>query len=333
MAKRKVLVLGAGGFIGGHLVNRLLEDGDQVVAVDVKPLPKWYQANTQSIDRFDAGDMNYLSRLGEFNFDEVYNLAADMGGMGFIERHKLECMLSVLTTTNVLRAAAQFKWGRVVYASSACVYPGFIQNDDDNVAHLAVELAEADAYPADPEDGYGWEKLFGERMHRHFLEDADLQTRVVRFHNIFGPHGTWDGGREKAPAALCRKVAMAKATDSHEVEVWGDGTQLRSYCYIDDAVEGILKVGRGDYTEPVNVGSSELVSVDRLLEIITQVADYPVKPVYIDGPRGVKGRSSDNTLIRSLFDWEPSTSLKDGLTATYEWIEKQVKLSFEESDQ
>lgn len=325
-------MLGAGGFIGGHLVNRLLEDGDQVVAVDVKPLPKWYQANTQSIDRFDASDMTYLARLGEFAFDEVYNLAADMGGMGFIERHKLDCMLSVLTTTNVLRTAAQYHWGRVIYASSACVYPGFIQNDDANVSALAVELAESDAYPADPEDGYGWEKLFGERMHRHFLEDVNLQTRVVRFHNIYGPYGTWDGGREKAPAALCRKVAMAKLTGAREVEVWGDGHQLRSFCYVDDAVEGILAVGRGSYTEPVNVGSSELVSIDRLLEVIANAADYAVEAHYVEGPRGVKGRSSDNDLIRQLFSWEPSIPLETGIKETYEWIERQVELSMIEKD-
>lgn len=324
MNGRRVLVLGAGGFIGGHLVKRLHEDGDTVVAVDIKAMPNWYQVYGQSIDRFDASDKHALAQLGEYHFDEVYNLAADMGGMGFIERHKLDCMLSVLTTTNVLLAANQYAWDRVTYASSACVYPAYKQNHPSFIESLDLELAEDDAYPAEPEDGYGWEKLFGERMHRHFREDTKLETRVVRFHNIYGPHGTWDGGREKAPAALCRKVAQAKLTGTREVEVWGDGSQLRSFCYVDDAVDGILKVGRGEYADPVNVGSAELVTVTRLLTIISEIADYVVEPKYIDGPLGVKGRSSDNTLIRDTYGWEPSITLQEGLMETYEWIEMQV---------
>lgn len=320
----RILVLGAGGFIGGHLTKQLVDEGNSVTAVDIKPMSLWHQVSAQSIDLFDASDFHMLQRLGEFKFDEVYNLAADMGGMGFIEAFKLDCMLTVLTTTNVLRAAAQFDWGRVTYASSACVYPGFIQNDDTHVNSLDLELAEDHAYPADPEDGYGWEKLFGERMHRHFFEDANLETRVVRFHNIYGPDGTWEGGREKAPAALCRKVAIAKLTKTDEVEMWGDGSQLRSFCYVDDAVKGMLLVGRGNYREPVNVGSSELVTIDRLLDIILEIAGIGATIKYVPGPRGVKGRSSDNTLIRQLFDWEPSISLHDGLVKTYEWIEEQV---------
>lgn len=322
--ERKVLVLGAGGFIGGHLVKQLINDGDNVVAVDIKPMSKWHQVHTQSIDRFDAGDFDRLRELGEYHFDEVYNLAADMGGMGFIENHKLDCMLSVLTSVNVLRAARAFDWDRVIYSSSACVYPASLQNDDAFIDSLDLELAEEDAYPAEPEDGYGWEKLFSERMHYHFLEDAGLDTRVVRFHNIYGPHGTWDGGREKAPAALCRKVATAKLTGTREVEVWGDGSQLRSFCYIDDAVKGITMVGRGEYALPINVGSSELVTVNRLLEVISGIAEYVVEPVHVPGALGVRGRSSDNELIKTLYDWEPSISLQDGLTLTYEWIEDQV---------
>ena len=323
----KILVLGAGGFIGGHLTAQLIEEGHAVTCADIKPFRHWHQLHDKAMcfDRFDAGDFDSLRRLGEYHFDEVYNLAADMGGMGFIENHKLDCMLTVLTTVNVLRAAAQFKWSKVVYASSACVYPGFIQNDQANVDALAVELSEEEAYPADPEDGYGWEKLFGERMCRHFMEDTDLRTRVVRFHNIYGPNGTWDGGREKAPAALCRKVAVAKLTESKHVEVWGDGSQLRSFCYVDDAVDGMIQVGRSDYTGPVNVGSSEVVTINRLLELVQDAADYRITPIYVEGALGVKGRSSDNTLIRSLLDWEPSISLAEGIKRTYDWVEEQVR--------
>jgi nucleoside-diphosphate-sugar epimerase len=321
---RKVLVLGAGGFIGGHLVKQLVDDGDNVVAVDIKPMSKWHQVTTQSIDLFDAGDPDRLRELGEYHFDEVYNLAADMGGMGFIEGNKLACMLSVLTSTNVLRAARDYGWDKVIYSSSACVYPAYIQNDQTHVDNLDLELSEDQAYPAEPEDGYGWEKLFSERMHRHFKEETSVDTRVVRFHNIYGTHGTWDGGREKAPAALCRKVATAKLSGTRAVEIWGDGSQLRSFCYVDDAVKGIVMVGRGEYGHPVNVGSSELVTINRLLEIITEIAGYVVEKHYVPGALGVKGRSSDNTLIKDLFGWEPSISLQDGLAMTYAWIEEEV---------
>lgn len=345
MTGRRVLVTGAGGFIGGHLVGRLLDDGEKVVAVDIKPLGQWHQvqvagadisdrfqhleADITNVPDFNAGDPSYLQRLGDYHFDEVYSLAADMGGMGFIETHKLSCMLTVLTTTNVLRAADAFDWKRVIYASSACVYPVYIQNDERNLAVDFVALSEDEAYPADPEDGYGWEKLFGERMHRHFSEDRNIETRVARLHNVYGPYGTWQGGREKAPAALCRKIATAKLTNAPAIEVWGDGTQLRSFCYVSDAVEGLLQIGRGHYPDPLNLGSSEVISVENLALLIANVADYPVDLVYVKGPLGVRGRSSDNTLIRNVLDWEPKTSLIDGITETYQWVEEQVRLELE----
>jgi nucleoside-diphosphate-sugar epimerase len=329
MAVRNILVTGAGGFIGGHLVKRLLDEGEHVTAVDIKGLNQWHQVHkVGNVDYFDLSSISTALKLQEYRFGEVYQLAADMGGMGFIETNKLECMLTVLTTTNVLMVANVAGWGRVTYASSACVYPGYLQNDTSNIDR-GYELSEDDAYPADPEDGYGWEKLFGERMHRHFREDRNLETRVVRFHNVYGPHGSWIGGREKAPAALCRKVAHAKLTGTTEVEVWGDGTQLRSFCYVDDAVEGMLRVGRGAYVDAVNVGSAELVSVNDLLDVITFIADYDVSPKYIPGPLGVKGRSSDNTLIKELYGWEPSIPFTNGMRKTYDWIEEQVQHELE----
>lgn len=323
---RDVLVIGAGGFIGGHLVRRLAANGDRVVCADVKPRAEWWQHPALSIaatyDRLDAGDPDQLALLAaaEPTFDEVYNLAADMGGIGFIETNKVRCMLSVLTTTNVLRVAHTHGWRRVLYASSACVYPAHLQRE----ANVAA-LREQDAYPADPEDGYGWEKLFGERMHRHFSEDYGLETRVARYHNVYGPHGTWTGGREKAPAALSRKVAEAVLTGSHVIDVWGDGEQSRSFTYVDDAIEGTIRLMRSDVREPLNVGSSELVTVNQVIRLLEVLAGQTVERRYVlDAPKGVRGRNSDNTLIRKHLDWEPMTPLSEGLVPTFEWVWRQV---------
>jgi GDP-D-mannose 3', 5'-epimerase len=255
--------------------------------------------------------------------DTVYNLAADMGGMGFIETHKADCMLSVLINTHLLMAARDANVGRFFFSSSACVYAADKQVDADVTA-----LKESDAYPAMPEDGYGWEKLFSERMCRHFREDFGVETRVARYHNVYGVDGTYDGGREKAPAALCRKVAKAALSGRHEIEVWGDGEQTRSFMYVDDCIEGTLRVTAGDSAVPVNVGSSELVTINQMISIIEQIAGITVKRNYkLDAPLGVRGRNSDNTMIREIYDWEPSISLADGLERTYGWIFDQLSSS------
>lgn len=321
----RALVLGAGGFIGGHLVKRLVDDGFEVSAVDAKPLDRWWQVHEPARlwPEFDAARL--VDEWYEFDEpDEVYNLAADMGGIGFIEGHKAECMLSVLTSTNVLLGVRNAGWpARVFYSSSACVYPSYRQDDAD-----VIPLKESDAYPADPEDGYGWEKLFSERMARHFSEDFAITTRIARYHNVYGPHGSWQGGREKAPAALCRKVAFADLLGHDEVQVWGDGRQTRSFCYVDDCVEGTLQVLRGGYPDPLNVGSSTLVTVDELLSTIEYVAGTSLRRVYHpQAPQGVRGRNSDNKLIKQQLDWEPSTSLVDGIQRTYAWVYDQVKAS------
>lgn len=319
------LVLGAGGFIGGHLVNRLVSDGLDVVCVDLKRRGEWHQRNASTLilDRLDASRAEHLDFVASAagRVDEVYNLAADMGGIGFIELYKARCMLSVLTTTNVLRAAYRHRWERVFYSSSACVYPLRLQENANVTA-----LREEDAYPADPEDGYGWEKLFGERMHRHFADDFGVETRVARYHNIYGPHGTWVGGREKAPAALSRKVAEAALSGNHVIDVWGDGEQTRSFTYVDDAVEGTLRLMRSDVREPLNVGSSELVTVNQVIDLLEGFAGITLERRYqLHAPNGVRGRNSDNTLVRRRLDWEPTIDLKTGLERTYEWVARQVK--------
>ena len=312
-----ILVAGGGGFIGGHLVADLRRQGySRIRSVDVKPLDEWYQ-------RFDDVE-NLVLDLQEKDaclkackgVAEVYNLAADMGGMGFIETHKAECMLSVLINTHMLMAAKEHGAERFFYASSACVYNADKQRDPK-----ATALKEEDAYPALPEDGYGWEKLFSERMCRHFREDYGLITRVARYHNVYGPHGTWEGGREKAPAAVCRKVIQAKLSGKHEIEIWGDGHQTRSFMYIDDCVYGTQKLLHSDVIEPINIGSSELVSINGLVDIVEGIAGVKLQRKYkLDAPKGVNGRNSDNTLIQKLMGWEPSTRLRDGLEKTYAWI-------------
>jgi GDP-D-mannose 3',5'-epimerase len=315
-----VLVGGAGGFIGGHLARTLVEKGFRVRGADVKPLDEWYQIP----DGVDAVQLD-LAKLADSHeavrgVDTVYMLAADMGGMGFIETHKADCMLSVLISTHMLLAARDAGVGRYFYSSSACVYAADKQTDANVTA-----LTEADAYPAMPEDGYGWEKLFTERMCRHFLEDFGLQTRVARYHNVYGPIGSFEGGREKAPAALCRKIAEAALSGNHEIEIWGDGEQTRSFMYVDDCVEGTMRVTAGDSPVPVNVGSSELVSINQMVSIIEQIAGITVKRNYnLDAPKGVRGRNSDNTLIQEIYDWEPSIRLADGLERTYKWIYEQL---------
>jgi nucleoside-diphosphate-sugar epimerase len=315
-----VLVAGAGGFIGGHLAKRLSEEGATVVGADVKPLDEWCQipdgVQPRCLDLSKLADCRQAVR----GVDIVYNVAADMGGMGFIENHKADCMLSVLINTHLLLAARDAGVGRYFFASSACVYAADKQLDADVAA-----LKEDDAYPAMAEDGYGWEKLFSERMCRHFAEDYGMQTRMARYHNVYGVKGCFQGGREKAPAALCRKIAEAALTGNHEIEIWGDGEQTRSFMYVDDCIEGTLRVAAGENPSPVNVGSSELVSINQLVSIIEDIAGITVSRKYnLDAPLGVRGRNSDNTMIRATYGWEPSITLHDGLERTYAWIYDQL---------
>jgi GDP-D-mannose 3', 5'-epimerase len=315
-----IVVGGAGGFIGGHLVADLLRQGKKVRAIDVKPTEQWYQlfADAENL-RLDLREKSACEQAVH-DCGIVYNLAADMGGMGFIENNKALCMLSVLINTHLVTAAKDVGVKRFFYASSACVYAAEKQTDPDVTA-----LKEQDAYPAMPEDGYGWEKLFSERMCRHFREDFGLATRVARYHNVYGPHGTYDGGREKAPAAICRKVISAQLSGSDEIEIWGDGKQTRSFMWIDDCVKGTQMILAGDYFDPINLGSSELVTINQLVDIVEEIAGVKLKRRYnLTAPKGVNGRNSDNTLIRELFGWEPSTRLRDGLERTYRWIYDQM---------
>ena len=317
---KKVLVAGAGGFIGGHLIKELTRKGNQVRAVDIKPLNEWYQVSDEAdnlVLDLRLRD-NCLRAVNGYN--EIFNLAADMGGMGFIENNKAACMISVLINTHLLIASRECGIDRFFYASSACVYNGSKQTDTNNPG-----LKESDAYPALAEDGYGWEKLFSERMCRHFSEDFGLTTRVARFHNVYGPHGTYDGGREKAPAAICRKVIEAGITRKKEIEIWGDGHQTRSFMYIDDCIKGIQTIMYSDINEPINLGSSEMVSINKLVDIVEDIAGYKLKRTYdLKAPKGVRGRNSDNTLIRKYLGWEPSIPLTSGLKKTYSWINEQM---------
>ena len=313
-----IVVTGAGGFIGGHLVADLQRRSQaRIRAIDVKPLDDWFQripgAENVQLDLRER-DAAVRACAGA---TEVYQLAADMGGMGFIENNKALCMLSVLINTHMLMAARDAGVRRFFYASSACVYNADKQRSPD-----VVPLREEDAYPALPEDGYGWEKLFSERMCRHFREDFGLETRTARYHNVYGPHGTWDGGREKAPAAICRKVIAAKHSGHHEIEIWGDGTQTRSFMYIDDCIAGTERILSSDAVlEPINLGSSELVSIDGLVGLVESIAGVTLTRHYrLDAPRGVNGRNSDNTRIQALLGWEPGIRLREGLEKTYRWI-------------
>ena len=321
LTNEKVVVCGAGGFIGGHLVKTLLEKGVNVVrAVDVKPLNEWYQTSkgveNLSLDLRDRANCQTAADGTEV----VFQLAADMGGMGFIENNKALCMLSVLTNTHMLMAAREAGVERFFFSSSACVYNGEKQTNPDVVA-----LKEEDAYPALPEDGYGWEKLFSERMCRHFEEDFGLTCRVARYHNVYGPLGTYEGGREKAPAAMCRKVIEAKQSGRHEIEIWGDGHQTRSFMYIDDCTKGTQAILESEILEPINLGSSELVTINQLVDIVEDIAGVKLQRKYnLHAPKGVNGRNSDNTLIQKYLDWEPSIKLRDGMEKTYAWIESQM---------
>jgi nucleoside-diphosphate-sugar epimerase len=318
---KKAVVCGAGGFIGGHLTQSLLDNGVDVIrAVDIKPLDEWYQTSSDvenlALDLKDK-DSCLLAATGA---EVIFQLAADMGGMGFIENNKALCMLSVLTNTHMLMAARDKGAERFFYSSSACVYNAEKQTNPNVIA-----LKESDAYPALPEDGYGWEKLFSERMCRHFEEDYGLQCRVARYHNVYGPLGTWIGGREKAPAAICRKVIEAKHSGSNQIEIWGDGKQTRSFMYIDDCTLGTRLIAESDIREPLNLGSDELVTINQLVDIAEDIAGVKLKRNYkLNAPRGVNGRNSDNTLIQQELNWAPSIRLREGLAKTYAWIEKEM---------
>ena len=317
----KILVGGSGGFIGGHLVKRLMQDGHQLVCADMKPFELWYQI-------FDENENHQLdlkekqnTDLVTQNVDYVFNMACNMGGMGFIENNKAECMLSVLINTNLCRSSIENKIKRYFFSSSACVYNANKQKD------VFIDgLKENDAYPADPEDGYGWEKLFSERMCRHFSEDFGLDTRVVRYHNVYGPYGTYDGGREKAPAAICRKIINAKLKNDDSIDVWGDGKQTRSFLYIDDCIEGTLKVFNSKKQDVYNVGSEEQVSINQLVEIAERLANYKVKKNYqLDKPKGVRGRNSNNDKIIDEIGWKPKINLETGLKKTFDWIQENIQ--------
>ena len=318
--KSKILVTGAGGFIGGALISVLRKQGHgDLRGVDIKPFDHWYQRfeDVENLS-FDLNLKENCERAAE-GASHIYNLAANMGGMGFIEANKALCMLSVLINTHMLQAAVKHGAKRFFYASSACVY-----NGDKQKTFEAPSLKEEDAYPALAEDGYGWEKLFSERMCRHFREDFSLYTRVARFHNVYGPWGTWFGGREKAPAAICRKVIEAKISGKHEIEIWGSGNQTRSFMFIDDCTEGIQKIMNSEILEPINLGSSEAVTINQLVDITEAIAGIKLKRNYdLSAPKGVNGRNSDNTLIKKYLGWEPSTQLRVGMEKTYRWIHDQ----------
>ena len=316
----RILVCGAGGFIGGHLVKDLINDGHDLVCVDVKPFEYWFQIYEKNKNfSLDLKEYENCLKVTE-NIDYIYNMACNMGGMGFIENNKAECMLSVLINTNILRSCIHNKVKKYFFSSSACVY-----NASKQKKTFIDGLKESDAYPADPEDGYGWEKLFSERMCRHFSEDFGIDTRVVRYHNVYGPEGTYDGGREKAPAAICRKIVQAKIDKKNIIDVWGDGEQTRSFMYIDDCIKGTKMIFNSKSQDVYNLGSSEQVSINQMIDLIEEIAEYKVKRNYqLDKPKGVRGRSSDNNKILRDFNWQPSISLRDGLNKTYKWIYNQM---------
>lgn len=320
LSSRTALVAGAGGFIGGHLVKALLAQGRTVRAVDIKPFAQWYQIDP--VAENVTADLSSLPacRNASAGMAQVFNLAADMGGMGFIETHKAECMLSVLINTHLLMAARDAGTSRFFFSSSACVYAAEHQTMTDVTA-----LCEQDAYPAMPEDGYGWEKLFSERMCRHFTEDYGIETRVARYHNVYGPHGTYDGGREKAPAAICRKLWQAKSLGRDSIDIWGDGEQTRSFMYIDDCIEGTLRLMDSDVRVPTNLGSAELVSINQLVDIVSGIAGVSVSRTHdLSAPQGVRGRNSDNAWVQQALGWAPSIPLRTGLALTYAWIGEEL---------
>lgn len=319
----RVLVTGAGGFIGGHLAQRLENLGNEVICVDIKPFSDWYQISKQNQNY--VSDLSQLDNATRFTkrVDHVYNLAADMGGMGFIENNKAKCMESVLINTHLLQASVKNGVRRFFFSSTACVYASFHQNRLD-----IHPLRESEAYPADPEDGYGWEKLFSERMCRHFQEDYGLETRVARYHNVYGPYGTYTGGREKVPAAACRKIIEAIKSKSFQVEIWGDGKQLRSFTHISDCIDGTLLLMNSGHAGPLNIGSSEMISINEVYRTIIQANDlakYKIDFSYnLGAPQGVRGRSSDNTQCLQVLDWEPTTKFESGIRETFEWIATEL---------
>jgi GDP-D-mannose 3', 5'-epimerase len=315
----RVLVTGGGGFIGHHLITRLKRDGHWVRGVDIKA-PEYAPTDA---DEFLLGDLREPenARLATRGVDHVYALAADMGGMGYISaNHATILHNNALINLNTLEAAHRNGVSRYLYTSSACVYPEYKQTDA-----AVAPLKEDDAYPAQPQDAYGWEKLITERLCTHYREDFGIATRIVRFHNIFGPLGTWSGGREKAPAAMCRKVATAKLTGQPEIEIWGDGEQTRSFCYIDDCLDGLMRLMASDFAEPLNLGQDRLVTINQLADIVCGVAGVTLEKRHVAGPQGVRGRNSDNTRLRQVLGWEPQISLEEGLARTYAWIEQQVR--------
>jgi nucleoside-diphosphate-sugar epimerase len=317
----KYLICGAGGFIGGHLAKKLLHDGHEVICADIKPLEFWFQIFEENKNfSLDLKEYENCFKVSK-GVDYVYNMACNMGGMGFIENNKAECMLSVLINTNLLRACLKNNVKKYFFSSSACVYNGSKQ-----LQTFIPGLKESDSYPADPEDGYGWEKLFSERMCRHFTEDFGFPTSIVRYHNVYGPLGTFDGGREKAPAALCRKMAIAKINKIKSIEVWGDGQQTRSFMYIEDCIKGTEMIFNSNQVADVfNLGSSEQVSINQMINQIEEISGYKVDRKYmLNKPKGVRGRNSDNEKIIKVYNWQPSTLLKDGLEKTYKWIYDQI---------